>query len=83
MKSNGVQIYSEIIMIFYETKGKYLFRLILIEFNFFKKLIRIDSTFFSANEELSLIERFSKSHSEREKILQQRKESMLTLARKR
>lgn len=37
----------------------------------------------SANEELSLVERFSKSHSEREKILQQRKESMLSLARKR
>ncbi|XP_031618172.1 E3 ubiquitin-protein ligase AMFR-like [Contarinia nasturtii] len=37
----------------------------------------------SANEELSLGDRFSKSHSEREKILQQRKESMLALARKR
>lgn len=34
-------------------------------------------------EDLPLEERFSKSHFEREKILQQRKDTMLTLARKR
>lgn len=38
---------------------------------------------FRAPEELSLDELFTKSHIEREKILHQRKEAMLVLARKR
>lgn len=48
---------------------------------FIHKSLRVVT--FRATEELSLDERFTKSHIEREKILHQRKETMLVLARKR
>lgn len=52
-------------------------------FSFILLIIFFFFSFSSVNEELPLGDRFSISHLEREKILQQRKETMLSIARKR